>query len=145
TGILNLYPQNPAVEQTELNQAITEANGSSVDLTRALEQHLRKYPNSARRMDIEASLYKTAVDSNDTARIAQYGQRLLAGKPENELQVLERVIRAMLVLTDKDSATKAMPYIKRYVAGVLDLRARPPEGHTTAAQWADLGEIGRAH
>lgn len=140
TGVLNLYPPNTAAEQTELNQAITEANGSPVDLTRALEQHLRKYPNSARRSDIEASLYKTAVEGNDTARIVLYGEKLLAGKPENELQMLERVIRALLVSDDKASATRAMPWIKRYVAGVLDLRAKPPEGHTTAAQWADLSD-----
>ena len=68
TSVLNLYPTgNPAAEQAELNQAVTEANGSSIDLTRALEQFLRKYPNSARRAEIEASLYKTAVDSNDYA------------------------------------------------------------------------------
>jgi thiol-disulfide isomerase/thioredoxin len=140
TGMLNLYPQNPAAEQAELNQAIAEANGSAVDITRALEQHLRKYPNSARRADIEASLYKTATDSNDRARIVAYGERLLAGKPGNELEILDRVIRALLGSDDKESATKALGYCARYEAGVADFRARPPEGHATAAQWADLAD-----
>ena len=63
-----------AAEQAELNQAVNEANGSAVDLTRALEQHLRKYPNSPRRAEIEASLYKTAADSNDHPRIILYGE-----------------------------------------------------------------------
>src|ERR1700722_15223271 len=91
-GILNLYPPDPAAEQTELNQAVTEANGSSVDLTRALEQHLRKYPNSPRRAEIEASLYKTATESNDHARIILYGEKILTGKPDKELEILDRVI-----------------------------------------------------
>src|SRR5580693_9480267 len=95
-GTLNLYPPDPAAEQAELNQAVTEANGSPVDLTRGLEQHLRKYPNSPRRAEIEASLYKTAVESNDHARIILYGEKLLAGKPDKDLEILDRVIRALL-------------------------------------------------
>jgi thiol-disulfide isomerase/thioredoxin len=140
TGTLNLYPADPAAEQAELNQAVTQANGSAVDLTHALEQHLRKYPNSARRADIEASLYKTAMESNDRPRIILYGERLLAGKPANELEILDRVIRALLASDDAEPAKKALAYAKRYEAAVQDMRARPPEGHTTAAQWADLSD-----
>lgn len=140
TGVLNLYPANPAAEQAELSQAVNEANGSAIDLTRALEQHLRKYPNSPRRSDIETSLYKTAADSNDHARIILYGQRLLAGKPDNELEILDRVIRALLASDDTESAKTALAFGKRYEAGVAAFRARPPEGHTTTAQWADLGD-----
>ena len=143
TGSLNLYPGSPsnsANEQAELNQAVNEANGSPVDVTRALEQHLRKYPNSARRADIEASLYKTAADSNDRPRIVLYGERILAGRPNNELEILDRVIRALLASDDPASATKALGHCARYEAGVGDFRARQPEGHATAAQWADLAD-----
>jgi len=105
-----------------------------------LEEHLRKYPNSAQRSEIEASLYKTAIDANDNPRIVLYGEKLLLGKPDDELEVLDRVIRALLVSDDQESAKKAMVYIMRYEAGVKDLRARPPEGHTTVAQWADLAD-----
>ncbi len=139
-GTLNLYPANPAAEQAELTQAVNEANGSSVDLTRGLEQHLRKYPNSARRAEIEASLYKTATDSNDNPRIILYGDKLLTGKPDNELEILDRVIRAILVSDDTESAKKALGYSQRYESAVLNLRARAPEGHATAAQWADYGD-----
>lgn len=140
SGTLNLYPVNPAAEQNELNQAVTEANGSAIDLTRALEQYLRKYPNSARRAEIEASLYKTAVESNDTPRIVTYGEKLLTGHPENELEMLERVTRALLVSNDAESAKKALAFSNRYDTAVQDMRGRMPEGHTTKAQWADLGD-----
>ncbi|HEY4086429.1 MAG TPA: TlpA disulfide reductase family protein [Bryobacteraceae bacterium] len=142
-GTLNLYPTNPAnpaAEQNELNQAVQEATGSAVDTTRALEEHLKKYPNAPRRAEIEASLYKTAVDSNDTARILTYGEKVLLGHPENELEILDHVIRALLVSDDPESAKKALAWLARYDAGVRDMRARAPEGHTTKAQWADLGD-----
>ena len=141
TGILNLYPVDPAAEQAALNQAVTEANGSPVDLTRVLEQHLRKYPNTPRRADIEASLYKTATESNDHARIILYGAKLLAGTPNNELEILDRVIRAFLTSDDAEpSSKKALTYVARYESAVQNMRARPPEGHTTVAQWADLAD-----
>ncbi|HVV46243.1 MAG TPA: hypothetical protein VHC72_13610, partial [Bryobacteraceae bacterium] len=108
TGTLNLYPANPAAEQNDLNQTIREANGSPIDLTRGLEEHLKKFPNAPRRAEIEASLYKTAVESNDTARIVTYGEKLLAGHPQNELEVIDRVIRALLASGDEASAKKAL-------------------------------------
>ena len=139
-GTLNLYPPDPGAEQAELNQAVTGANGSPADLTRGLEQHLRKYPDSPRRAEIEASLFKTATELNDHARIILYGGKILAGKPDNELDILDRVIRALLVSDDAETAKKALAYTRRYEDGVQDMRARHPEGHTTAAQWADLAD-----
>ncbi|HVW08355.1 MAG TPA: TlpA disulfide reductase family protein [Bryobacteraceae bacterium] len=139
-GTLNLYPSNPAAEQNDLNQTIQEANGSAVDLTRGLEEHLRTYPDAPRRTEIEASLYKTAVESNDTARIVKYGEKQLGGHPQNELEILDRVIRALLASGDPGSAKQALVWSARYEAGVRDMRARAPEGHTTKAQWADLAD-----
>src|SRR6185437_5825003 len=140
TSMLNLYPANPAAEQNELNQAVQDANGSTIDLTRALEQHLRKYPNSARRADIEAALYKNAVDALDYPRIALYGESLLLGHPDNELDILDHVVRAILTSDDTESAKKALVFGKRYEEAVGTFRAKPPEGHATAAQWADLAD-----
>jgi thiol-disulfide isomerase/thioredoxin len=138
-GTLNLYPSNPAAEQSDLTQALREANGSGVDLTRALEDHLKKYPNSSRRPEIEASLYKTALAADDSARIAMYGKRLLARKPE-DLDMLDRVIRALLAAGDEESSKEALEWTARYEAAVQNLRARTPEGHTTKAQWTDLAD-----
>jgi thiol-disulfide isomerase/thioredoxin len=133
-------PASSATELSELRQAIDESNGSPGDLTRALERYLVKYPDSAQRAAIEASLWKGAVDSNDHARIILYGEKLLAGKPNDELETLDHVIRALLVSDDAESARKALVYVKRYLLGIDELRAKPPEGHTTAAQWADFAD-----
>jgi thiol-disulfide isomerase/thioredoxin len=145
TGTVNLYPGNPSTDISDLTQAVADSNGSPGDLTRALERHLLKYPDSTQRAAIEASLWKGAVDSNDHARIILYGEKLLAtrppaDKPNDELETLDRVIRALLASDDTESARKALTYAKRYLLAVDALRARPPEGHTTPAQWADLAD-----
>ena len=140
TSMLNLYPANPAAEQNDLNQAVTDANGSTIDLTRALEQHLRKYPNSARRADIVAALYKNAVEALDYPRIALYGESLLLGHPDNELDILDHVVRAILTSGDSESSKKALLFGKRYEEAVGAFRAKPTEGHATAAQWADFAD-----
>ncbi len=140
-GTLNLYPgSNPQAEAAELNKAVTDANGSPLDLARLLEQHLNRYPNSPRRGEIVASLYKSACDNNDASRIALYGEQLLAGKPPNELEIRERVIRALLASNDTAPAEKALAHVKLYKADVDAMRASPAEGHTTVAQWADLAD-----
>lgn len=131
---------NPDPGQAELNQAVNEAMGSSIDLTRALEQYLMKYPGSPREAEIETSLYKTANDSNDNARIVLYGERLLSRPSDNELELLDRVARALLTSEDTTAAKKALAYGKRYEAAVANMRVRAPESHATAAQWADLAD-----
>ena len=140
TGTLNLYPPDSATEQVELNQAINEANNSPIDLTRGLEQHLSKYPNSPQRSAIEAQLYKTAAEGNDGPRIILYGEKLLAANPTDELGILDRVTRALVAIDDPESQRQALVYARRHQASVAAFRARPPEGHTTAAQWADLAD-----
>ena len=76
-------PQPPAAptpvskEQQELQQAIAQAGQSQVDVIRALEMHLRKYPSSSQRIDIEAAIVKTALELDDQRRILRV-QRIAA-------------------------------------------------------------------
>jgi thiol-disulfide isomerase/thioredoxin len=50
------------------------------------------------------------------------------------------VIRALLASDDAESAKRALGWVRRYELDVQEFRARPPEGHTTKAQWVDLGD-----
>ncbi|HEU5023203.1 MAG TPA: TlpA disulfide reductase family protein, partial [Bryobacteraceae bacterium] len=101
---------------------------------------LKKYPNSPRRAEIEASLYKTALENNDTARIVTYGEKQLAEHPRNELEILDRVIRALLDSDSSESAKRALAWSAQYEAAIQDMRSGTPEGHTTKAQWTDLAD-----
>src|SRR5947209_18645010 len=74
-------------EQADLSRALQEAGGSQVDFIHALENHIAKYPNSARRREIERALVKAALETHDATRVAKYGTRVLENDPDN-LQVL---------------------------------------------------------
>src|ERR1700721_1771400 len=98
-------PPDPELqEQYELAQAANDAGTSSIDQIRALEAHLKKYPATKQRAAIEQNLYKAAADSNDSARIILYGEKLLraaaAAKIKDDLTMLDRVIRALVESSD---------------------------------------------
>jgi thiol-disulfide isomerase/thioredoxin len=144
-----LYAQTPAPpaqqapaadeqEQLELSKAISEAGASGVDYMRALERHLAKYPNTKRRAEIEKALAKSAVDANDHPRIILYGERVLKAEPQSDdLELMDRVTRALLDSDDKESARRALEYAKRYEAQVEAMRPRAAEGHMSEGQWAE--------
>jgi thiol-disulfide isomerase/thioredoxin len=131
-------------EQEELSRAVGESGGSAVDFTRALEKHLEKYPQSAQRPQIEKALVKSAMESNDRARIILYGTRVLQADPANDdLPLLDAVARALLDKDDAESAKKALVFAKRYEAAV-EARRSHPEGHMSEGQWAEEVSKGKA-
>ncbi len=119
TGVLLAGAQtsNSEAEQNDLRRAVGEAGSSPIEMTRALEAHLAKYPNSARRNDIELALLKSAADAKDNRRIALYGERVLARDP-GDVPILENVTRALLLLDDKANAEKALGYARRLEQGL---------------------------
>lgn len=82
-------------EQDDLRQALGEAGNSPVDFMHALEEHLKKFPNSPRRAELERALVKSAMDLKDNSRIIRYGEAVLALNPD-DMQVLEHVTVALL-------------------------------------------------
>ncbi len=145
----NVNPEADAKEKAELVQAINEAGGSSIDLIRALENHLSRYPDSKERSVIEKGLAKAAMEANDNARIVQYGEKVLAREapPDSTdgMAMLDRVIRALVDdhaakagPGDSEPAKKALAYCKRYKDDIAALRVKnEPPGHLTAGQWSD--------
>src|ERR1700733_4380071 len=94
-------------EKHELAEAIKEANTSGYDITRVLEAHLGKYPNTPLRPDIYNLLVKAAVEIGDDARIIRYGEPTLTAAP-NDVNLLDRVSRALLTTGSKEAATRAL-------------------------------------
>jgi thiol-disulfide isomerase/thioredoxin len=137
---VNLAPGSLTPEQAELNQVMTEANGSPVDVIRVLEAYLRKYPDSERLVDLEATIYKYAIDVGDKPRIILYGEKMLANNTGDPIEILDRTLHALLASDDTDAAKKALVYARQYEAAVTEKQKQDPEGHATAAQWTNLGE-----
>jgi Thiol-disulfide isomerase and thioredoxins len=71
-------PQDlPEDEQRALSQALSEAGSSPIELVRALEAHLAKFPMTVKRAEIERLLVKGAIENKDERRIVLYGERVL--------------------------------------------------------------------
>ena len=106
-------------EQLDLSKAISEAGNSGIDYLRALERHLAKYPDTARRAEIEKALAKSAMEANDRDRIVKYGEKVLQSEPNSEdLELLDRVTRILLDSDSPEAAGRALIYAKRYEVAV---------------------------
>ena len=132
-------PEATPAEKHELAEAITEANTSGYDITRALEAHLRKYPDTPLRPDIYNLLAKAAVEIRDDARIIRYGEPVLTATP-NDVTLLDRVSRALLdtggkEAGGKENATRALGYAKRFEDYVI--RVPVPLGYDAVKNQQD--------
>lgn len=112
-------------EQQDLQKALAGAQTSPVDLVRALEAHLAKYPNSAQKGEIEKILAKASIDNKDDGRIIKYGIPALESIPDDVL-LLDRVAGALLNVGGSDNAEKAIHYA-RTLEDMID-KMPPPQG-----------------
>jgi thiol-disulfide isomerase/thioredoxin len=126
-------------ERQALRVALSEAGSSQVDFIRALEQHLRKYPQTAQRAELERTIAKTAAELRDNRRVLLYGERVLAREPGN-IELLERVTRLLLSGDDQESSRKALDYARRFEQAVQAL-PQPKEGERGAAQQWEQRQI----
>jgi thiol-disulfide isomerase/thioredoxin len=128
--------QKPSLEseESDLSAALAEAGTSQIDFVRALERHLAKYPDTAKKPEIERALVKAAIETKDDRRLILYGERVLERGP-GDPQTLDRVTRALLSSDAKDTSERALKYARRYGEQVASLRAQPPVGHFGRAEW----------
>ncbi len=138
-------PAQPSTEeQQSLMQALNEGNTSPMDLIRALEKHLEKYPNSVQRGEIELSLARAAIDANDTPRVVKYGVPALTHAPDDvRLLLLDRVALALLITGGKENADKAYELARQFediVAG-LDVQPGPDAARRQEERERALGRV----
>ncbi|HZS50600.1 MAG TPA: hypothetical protein VFA54_07060, partial [Bryobacterales bacterium] len=93
---------SPEQEQRILQEEVSQVANSPVDFIRAVERHLRKYPQSARRPELERAILRAAIDAHDDRRIILYGEKVL--EHSDDLMLLDRVARAFLSSDDAESA-----------------------------------------
>ena len=129
-------PKTPDPEKQELNVALAEAGNSNIDFIRALENHLKKYPNSPQKAAIEKALVKAAVETKDDKRIIEYGERVLATDPV-DLQVMDRFLRSLLLSDDRETAAKALSYAVKYQQEIEKVAIQPPPSRFSDVQWKD--------
>ncbi len=114
---VQLFAQGQSAEVTSLQRALSEAGGSPLEFVRAIENHLKEYPSSPQRADLERALVKTAIDLNDDQLLVTYGESVLSRDPNN-VQVLEHVTTALLHQGDKAHAERALDHA-RHLADLI--------------------------
>jgi thiol-disulfide isomerase/thioredoxin len=119
-------------EQLHLRMALREAQGSAVDLMRALESHLEKYPESPRKSELERAIAKAAIQAGDQKRIASYGERALL-KDASDITLLEAVARALVAQGQSEKAKAGLEWSRRLEAAIRESANEMP------ASGADLG------
>ena len=100
-------------EQQSLQRALSEAGNSSTEVALAIENHLKQFPNSPKRVALENALVKTAIELNDDQRLMEYGERALSRDPNN-LQILEHVTTALLHQGSKPNAQRALDHARHF-------------------------------
>jgi thiol-disulfide isomerase/thioredoxin len=138
------FPQDlPEAEQRALSQALGEAGSSPIEMVRVLEAHLAKFPQTAKRAELERVLAKAAIENKDDRRVILYGERVLA-REQDDLQLLDRVARALLSSDAKETSERALKYAQRYEQLVVEMRHKPADSRGGNAQWQEELDRGLA-
>jgi len=124
-------------EDDELRQSMGEAGSSPMEISRALEKHLARFPNSPRREEIERALIKAAIDNRDNSRILRYGEKYLEKNP-SDLVVLERVTRLLTTREDRESNERGLKYAQLFEKGMRELEQEKPATRLDAQLREDL-------
>ncbi len=105
-------------EQQSLMTALTDGQSSPLDMIRAMEAHLAKYPKSSQMNAIEQTLAKAALETNDWDRLIKYGEPLVDALKEDVL-FIDRLSFALISKNDKAMADRAYKYA-RHLENLLD-------------------------
>ena len=100
-----------AKEERDLEEAVAEAGSSPVEYAKALERHLKKYPNTKQRAEIERVIVQAAIDARNKRMLVLYGVAVL-DRGSDDPVVLDHVSRALLDTEDPASAAKALKYTR---------------------------------
>lgn len=136
----------PANPDEELQRALSEAGGDRAALVRNLEGFLLKYPDYPNRTSIYRALVEASLQLKDTARAADYSERMVSLNP-NDISMLLLAIELLERQDNEAGFRRALSYSTR----ILNLveRASPSERSTRVSleQWEQQkkSDLANAH
>lgn len=138
-------PPGDESEEAHFSRVMADAGPSPVDYVRALEAHLRKFPDTPRHAIIERSIAQAAIEAGDNARLVRYGESVLGREPNN-LRILQNVTGALLASDGEENARKALNYARHYESALKIIeRNSPPAGPSAVRLKLELDEsMGKA-
>ncbi len=88
--------QDAAIENVDLQKAITDAGNDRAAMVRNLDAFLKKYPESSQRPQIYRAIVESSLQLRDFPRATEYAERIVALNPEDtsmtvlSIQLLDR-------------------------------------------------------
>jgi thiol-disulfide isomerase/thioredoxin len=103
-----------AQESQALQDAVRSSEDNPQALIKNLEAFLERFPASAQREQVLQFIYKSALRANDPQIAAQYGEKLLALKPDDPA-LLSSLVDLFDRQGDASSRVKALQYAMKFV------------------------------
>jgi len=113
----NSPPVKTPTPADELQQAIASAGNDRAALVRNLEAYLVKYPQSPQRPQIYRALVEANLQLRDTARAADYAERVVALAPE-DMSITLVTIQLLQRSGDEAGLRRAVSYAGRVLSFV---------------------------
>lgn len=135
-------PVQEVDNEEALRKAIEDSAGSSTEFMKNLDAYLQKYPQSARRGEIERELYKMALEQRDKNRTIGYAERLTASN-SRDVEVLTTLVSMLRERREAGDLQKALGYadqLVKEVESIVNQGMRPRR--LSQAQWDDRKEKG---
>jgi thiol-disulfide isomerase/thioredoxin len=128
----------------ELRRLIQSTGGNEPQIILNLESYLKKYPNSARREEIETQIYQLAVKLRDRNRAILYAEKTVAGDGDNieALTNLVGLLRERKAEGDKEKALQYADQLVKAFEAIVGNSRKPLR--ISAARWQDRKEQGMA-
>jgi len=117
-------PSQDAQELQALQDAVRSSQDNPQVLIKKLEAFLERFPASARRQEVLQFIYKSALRANDPQTAIQYGEHLLAMKPDDPA-LLSSLVGLLEGQDDASSRAKALQYATKFVESA-ERRANEP-------------------
>jgi thiol-disulfide isomerase/thioredoxin/cytochrome c-type biogenesis protein CcmH/NrfG len=137
-------PRSAGEEESDaLDEAFQASPTDPQALIKNLEEFLARFPQSARREQVLRTIYRRALESNDSRKAAQAIEKLVALRSDDP-DLLSAAADLYDRQSDAASRQKAIEYATRFiaVAEAMTEETRPPD--VSAEKWPQVQPIIRA-
>jgi thiol-disulfide isomerase/thioredoxin len=135
--------QAAAIEQSELQKAISDAENDRAALARNLEAFLKKYPESKQRSQIYRALIEADLQLREFPQATEYAERMVALSP-NDTSINILAIQLLERYGDAAGWGRAISYCSRVLDSISRLDATDKSPKVSAAEWDDERKRDRA-
>jgi thiol-disulfide isomerase/thioredoxin len=135
--------QAAALEQSELQKAISDAENDRAALARNLESFLKKYPESKQRPQIYRALIEADLQLREFPRATEYAERLVALSP-NDSSINVLAIQLLERYGDAAGWRRAISYCSRVLESIALLDAADKSPKVSAQDWNNERKRDRA-